>query len=218
MKEKLLDYILHHREKTLKFLVAFLFLLIALFILLGKDGNDEILIEGRETASIDEQHSDKEGEIAENPEPSEIFVHLSGAVKNPGVLKLSNGTRIYEAVELAGGLEPDADSAGINMARTLRDEEQIHIPKEGEIQANAALYPDAFNQPKGKETSPTGQVNINTADSPELQTLSGIGPSTAAKIIEYRQNSGPFRSIEQIKDVNGIGEKTYLQFKDKICI
>ena len=217
MKQKMMDYILHHREKTLKYLVAFLFILIALFILLGKNGDEELLIEGRENTSTVEQLAAEES-LEENPEPKEIFVHLSGAVNKPGVLKLSEGTRVYEAVEMAGGLEVDADSSGINLARTLQDEERIHIPREGEIQTNPVQYANPATQSMGGGTGQSGLININTADSAALQTLTGIGPSTAEKIMDYRQSSGPFRSIEQIKEVSGIGEKTYEKFKDKICI
>ena len=217
MKQKMMDYILHHREKTLKYLVAFLFILIALFILLGKNGDEELLIEGRENTSTVEQLAAEES-LEENPEPKEIFVHLSGAVNKPGVLKLSEGTRVYEAVEMAGGLEVDADSSGINLARTLQDEERIHIPRQGEIQTNPVQYANPATQSMGGGTGQSGLININTADSAALQTLTGIGPSTAEKIMDYRQSSGSFRSIEQIKEVSGIGEKTYEKFKDKICI
>jgi competence protein ComEA len=217
MKEKLRDYILHHREKTLKFLVAFLFIVIALFILLGKDSEQDILIQGREiTSNEDQQGAEKSQD--EDQEQAEIFVHLSGAVNKPGVLKLSEGTRVYEALEMAGGLEPDAVSYGINMARTLRDEEQIHIPREGEVQTSPVSNTNSTMQSMGGGTGQSGLININTADSAALQTLTGIGPSTAEKILDYRQSSGPFRSIEQIKEVNGIGDKTYEKFKDKICI
>ena len=217
MKQKMMDYILHHREKTLKYLVAFLFILIALFILLGKNGDEELLIEGRENTSTVEQLAAEESP-EENPEPKEIFVHLSGAVNKPGVLKLSEGTRVYEAVEMAGGLEVDADSSGINLARTLQDEERIHIPREGEVQTSPVLYTNNLMQSMVGGTGQSGLININSADSAALQTLTGIGPSTAEKIMDYRQSSGPFRSIEQIKEVSGIGEKTYEKFKDKICI
>jgi competence protein ComEA len=218
MKQKMMDYILHHREKTLKYLVAFLFILIALFILLGKDGEEEILIEGRENTSTEDQQLTEGESPGEAPESKEIFVHLSGAVNKPGVLKLSEGTRVYEAVEMAGGLGVDADSSGINLARTLQDEERIHIPREGEVQTNPVLYANPPMQSMGGGTGQSGLININTADSAALQTLTGIGPSTAEKILDYRQSSGPFRSIEQIKEVSGIGEKTYEKFKDKICI
>jgi competence protein ComEA len=218
MKQKMMDYILHHREKTLKYLVAFLFILIALFILLGKDGEEEILIEGRENTSTEDQQLTEGESPGEAPESKEIFVHLSGAVNKPGVLKLSEGTRVYEAVEMAGGLAVDADSSGINLARTLQDEERIHIPREGEVQTNPVLYANPPMQSMGGGTGQSGLININTADSAALQTLTGIGPSTAEKILDYRQSSGPFRSIEQIKEVSGIGEKTYEKFKDKICI
>lgn len=218
MKQKMMDYILHHREKTLKYLVAFLFILIALFILLGKDGEEEILIEGRENTSTEDQQLTEGESPDEAPEPKEIFVHLSGAVNKPGVLKLSEGTRVYEAVEMAGGLGTDADSSGINLARTLQDEERIHIPREGEVQTSPVLYANPPMQSMGGGTGQSGLININTADSAALQTLTGIGPSTAEKILDYRQSSGPFRSIEQIKEVSGIGEKTYQKFKDKICI
>lgn len=219
MKEKFLDYILHHREKSLKILVACIFLMIAVFILLGKEGENQLVIEGEEPLP-QEEFQEEAGSLDSkmDMENREIVVHVSGAVKRPGVLMLPEGSRIYEAIEKAGGLAPDSDTDGVNMARSLRDEEKIHIPREGESLETESGTSVSGNQSIWADPGKVHLININTADSSALQTLTGIGPSTAAKIIEYRQYSGPFRSTEQIKEVSGIGDKTYTKFKDKICI
>ena len=132
-----------------------------------------------------------------------ICVYVCGCVENPGVYYLPKGSRAVDALDAAGGLTEDADRAGVNLAQVLSDSEMIYFPKEGE----AAAY-----------EKQAGLVNINSADVKALSQLPGIGESKALSIIEYRENSGPFNSPEDIKNVPGIGDALYEKIKDLICV
>ena len=138
------------------------------------------------------------------------MVHISGAVKNPGILKINSSKRVVDALEMAGGATDDADLDRINLAAKLHDEEKIYIPKIGEVSNN-----EISSLVSSGENSNAGKININTADSTELQKIPGVGAKTAEKIINYRsQNS--FSSIEDIKNVDGIGDKKFESMKDYI--
>lgn len=139
-------------------------------------------------------------EIEQNNEPAILQVHVSGAVVNPGVYKLETGSRIIDAINAAGGFTADAIQDNLNLAKTIEDGEQIKVSTNTPAQSN------------------NGKININTADLSQLQTLNGVGPSTAQKIIDYRNSNGSFKAIEDIKKISGIGDKTYAKFSDKICV
>jgi len=149
-----------------------------------------------------------------------IFVDFGGAVKSPMLAELPDGSRVDDAIQAAGGLKQEADMSNINRAEFLLDGQKIYIPSlamdaDGNVIEGAAAsgVPDAANGSSG-----SGKVNINTADSTQLQTLNGVGPATAQKIIDYRQSNGSFASVEDIKNVSGIGEKTFEKLKDYITI
>lgn len=140
---------------------------------------------------------------------SEIKVHVAGEVKKPGLYKLEEGARINDAVDAAGGFTDNADKDSLNLAKLVEDGEQIMIPAKGGAESTAGSSSSATNN---------GKVNINTADLATLQTLNGVGPSTAQKIIDYRNANGKFKSIDDLKKISGIGEKTFAKFKDQICV
>lgn len=161
-------------------------------------------------------------------ETKKIIVHVSGAVQNEGVIELEENSRIADAIEKAGGFREDAYTKDVNLAYKLEDGMKIYIPtieeKENEktnvivesnieTENNNSSYSNASD---GKNTN--SKVNINTASKEELDTLPGIGPSTAEKIINYRKENGKFKSIEGIKDVSGIGDSKYENIKDMIEI
>lgn len=149
-------------------------------------------------------------------EPEEILIEIKGQVNAPGVFEMPAGSRLHDAVALAGGFLPDADNLTLNMAMKLTDEMSIYVPKLGE----EASAPPIVSQPAGTAAigSQGGAVNINTADEADLTTLTGIGPSKAAAIIAHREDNGPFVSIEALKDVTGIGDKTFEALKDSISV
>ncbi len=151
-------------------------------------------------------------------------VFVSGAVVSPGVYELEIGARVSDAVDAAGGFTDSAEQAAINQASIIRDGQQIAIPTHDEV-ANGTYGISGYHGLDKAEESyadtgsqATQQVNINTADVQTLDTLPGIGPTTAEKIIAYRKENGPFRTTEELKNVSGIGESKYQDLVKRICI
>ena len=150
-----------------------------------------------------------------------IIIDIAGAVVSPGVYELESDARVGEALEKASGLSEKADkdwiAKNLNLAQKLSDGAKLYIPFKGELGSAAGggmvagVSQDAANPQSGK-------ININTASAGELETLPGIGPSYAQKIIDYRTSSGRFTAIEDIKKVPGIGEKTFQKIKDLITV
>ena len=150
------------------------------------------------------------------PTPRPLCVYVSGAVARPDVYELPPDSIVKDAIEAAGGPTGEADLNRINLARRVQDEEQIYVPQKGEESL-------PVSSPSGPSvSSPSSQkgdkVNINTATAEELDTLPGVGPSIAQRIIDYRTTHGPFQSIEDIKEVKGIGDATFEELKDKITV
>lgn len=140
--------------------------------------------------------------------PTEATVYISGAVMQPGVMKVPTGTRIIDVVDLAGGLAQGADVSKLNLAQPVKDGMHIKVP--GEIPGKSV---------HSNNSKPVGdKVNINTASKIELDTLPGIGQSLAQKIIDYREANGTFHDIADLKKVSGITEKRFNKIKDKITI
>lgn len=153
-------------------------------------------------------------------ENAKIYIHVTGEIINPGVYMLNEGDRIKDAIEKAGGITKDADINNINLAYKLSDGQKIKIPNVNEknnIIENYITENDGTNiivQEKNDEKNK--KININNASQAELETLTGIGPSTASKIIQYRKINGKFKKIEEIKNVTGIGESKYEEIKNDI--
>ena len=145
---------------------------------------------------------------------TEIYVQVDGAVKKPGVYTFSEESRVYELIEAAGGLLPEAYDLGINQAKRLADGEKIYVYTKEEIE-NGAGTTDIQN-PQGQTDD--GKININTASVEELVTLSGIGETRAKDIIAYRNAHGAFSSPEDLKNVSGIGDSTYNKIADAIIV
>lgn len=202
-----------------------IFLLFPLYVLTACTSRNDMLLEleTQDNALQSGTLPSDAGEAADEqnmPEdlPEDIFVHICGAVVNPGVYVLSAGSRIFEGIEAAGGFSEDACEDFINLAQTLQDGQRIVIPTVEE--AEAATQNSAYQEQwLPEETqSADGRVNINTASEQELSAISGIGAGKAAAIIQYRQENGSFSSIEDIMKVSGIKEGTYEKIKDKITI
>lgn len=160
----------------------------------------------------------KEIQIAENLEPTkkEITVYISGQVKTPAVVTLEDNGKLLavDAINAVGGLTEMADTEIINLAEPLTDGQHIHIPtKEIIFQEFPAATPN-----KSAHFAQGDLININTADEIELQKIRGVGKVIAGRIIEYRTNNGAFQSIEEIKKVRGIGDKTFEKMKDTITV
>ncbi len=137
-----------------------------------------------------------------------IYVDMKGAIQNPGVYKFEQSSRLFQAIQKAGGLLEDADQNAVNQSLLLQDEQVIYIPKIGET------IPSSVNTPQAEEDDEL--INLNTATLEELQSLPGVGPSTAQKIIDFREINGDFSTIEDIVNVPGIGESTLNEIKNLI--
>ena len=135
-----------------------------------------------------------------------IFVHVLGAVERPGLYELADGARAVDAVAAAGGFTDVADQSGINLARFVTDGEQLRVPAIGEVPVAAP------------GTTVGGLVNLNTADSATLETLPRVGPALAGRIIDWREANGGFGSIDDLKSVTGIGDKTFDGLKDLVTV
>ena len=141
-----------------------------------------------------------------------IIVHVVGAVRNPGVYELPSGARGIDAVRAAGGLGPHADPLAINLAALLTDGAQLIVPRTVSVTGGGAAAAEAST------ASGVDKININTADQAALESLPGIGPSLAQRIIEHRDTNGPFGSIQDLLDVSGIGEKTLANLEPYITV
>lgn len=149
-----------------------------------------------------------------------IFIDIKGAVVYPNIYEMTSGQRLYDVVEKAGGFTEHADQNQVNLAQRLQDEMVIYIPMKGEdVPEHLALSP-VTPAGKGDETGgeETQKININTADAAGLTTLNGIGEKKARMIIDYREEQGPFIAVEDIKNVSGIGEKSFENLKDSITV
>lgn len=144
-----------------------------------------------------------------------IYVYICGAVAEPGVYQIPEGSRLFEAVDAAGGMLEEAEYASQNLARVLQDGEQIRILTKEEAKC---LNKTEISMQAGNTTESKGLVNINTASVQELTTLTGIGESRAQAIVEYREANGFFKSIDGIKNVTGIKDGLFEKIKDKITV
>jgi competence protein ComEA len=164
-------------------------------------------------------------EAAASPSAApDVLVYVCGAVRSPGVVHLPAGARVADALEQAGGATPKAELSAVNLAAKVTDGQQIVVPERGTTAPAAAA---AGATAGGAATSagsgaaaavPGALVNINTASLAELDTLQGVGPSTAQKIIDYRTSSGGFKTIDDIKNVPGIGDAKFAALKDFITV
>lgn len=142
--------------------------------------------------------------------PVEAVVHVAGAVMNPGVYRLAAGSRVVDAVLAAGGLQADANSDAVNLAQVLRDGDRIYLPHAGEpvsIPYGVTVSPGGAGAGTGSTAagSATGPIDLNRATAEQLDLLPGVGPSTAAAIISYRDQHGPFSTVDDLSNVRGIG-------------
>ena len=157
-----------------------------------------------------------ENNMVEQSDGGKIVVHIEGEVEKPGVYELKKDSRVYDAIDAAGGLLKDADRRRINLAKKIIDEEYIYIANKNEEDMGIS-YRDNLLIPTGTIEN-TNLININRANIMELKELPGIGDVLAGRIIEYRNEKGGFKSIEEIKNVSGIGDKKFSDIKDKVTI
>ena len=218
-------------------LIVIIILLLVVYYIYYKNSNiykeleessnlEELITYEEETKKQQTQLEDnKREESTENKEM--IIVHITGEVNNWGVIELEKGARVIDAVNKAGGFTDDADTEKINLAYEVTKCTQIYIPSKNAEKENTNFTQDYITEesgnnvimePNNTEKANKSLININNATQTELETLPGIGPSIALKIILYREENGNFSSIEEIKNVSGIGENKFENIKQLICI
>jgi competence protein ComEA len=144
--------------------------------------------------------------------PPKVMVDVAGGVKSPGLYELPANSRVMDAITAAGGTRPGTDTSDINLARIIKDGEQIYV--DPVIAINSNLNGGSTRVIKRK----SGPININRATAGELDALPGIGPVIASRIIEYRKTNGPFASVDDLQKVSGIGVAKFAQFKSKVRV
>ena len=210
------------KKKIVLFIIIIITLGIAYYTYTIKI-NDQFNIE-EQNLEVEENKIKESNKIEE--ETTKIVVHVSGAVRNEGIVELKEKSRIADAIEMVGGVTEDAYMKDVNLATILEDGMKIYIPTKEEVEKQRENTNDSVSKDTNLDIYNNGsntrkknnKVNINTATKEELDTLPGIGESTANKIISYREEKGNFKSIEEIKEVSGIGDSKYEQIKNLIEI
>lgn len=163
---------------------------------------------------------EEDQEVDDNIIENKIVIHITGEVEEEGVIELEKGARISDAIEEAGGTTEEADLSNVNLAYSLSDGQKVKIPNINEKDEEIIVAEEKAGDNiiiegnKSKEE----KININKAAQTEIETLPGIGPSTALKIINYRNEHGKFKNIEDIKNVSGIGDSKFENIKEYICV
>lgn len=197
--------------------------------MLGAGGSDET-IDGAEVpaglrstsapTSASDPTSGLGAESETRGETAALFVHVLGAVARPGLYELAAGTRVMDAVAAAGGFSSTADPGGVNLARELSDGEQLYVPVVGEVPP-----PDAGGGTGGASggagspgAASAGPIDLNRATLAELDTLPRIGPSLAQRILDWRDANGGFTSVDELREVSGIGDKTFESLRELVTV
>ncbi|KPL87989.1 hypothetical protein SE16_10775 [Ardenticatena maritima] len=154
---------------------------------------------------------------APTPTLAPLTVYVSGAVHAPGLYTVPPNSRIADAIAAAGDFSSDAVPEAINLALPLADGMHIHVPAQGEADAPPVVS-SGSGAPSGQASAASGLVNINTATVAELDTLPGIGPSIAQRIIDYREQNGAFQTVDELKNVKGIGDKTFAEIAPLVTV
>lgn len=204
--------ILNKKQKTIMaIIIAIMLAVIGYYIINKTEKYDYSELE--KTSNAEEQEDEEK-----DKEEEKIIIHITGEVEEGGVIELEKGARISDAIEEAGGTTEEADLSNVNLAYSLSDGQKIKIPNINEENKETIVEEKAGEDIiiEGNK-SEEEKININKATQTEIETLPGIGPSTALKIINYRNEHGKFEKIEDIKNVSGIGDSKYENIKEYIC-
>ncbi|HEX8100312.1 MAG TPA: ComEA family DNA-binding protein, partial [Actinomycetota bacterium] len=160
-------------------------------------------------------------ETSPSPSPTAVMVYVSGWVRHPGVYEFQSGDRVVDAIERAGGAKDGADLNALNLAAFLTDAQQILVMKKGEAGPPATTTGSGGSggtATGGPAGAPGALVNLNTATLDQLETLPGIGPALGQRIIDYREQHGPFRTVDDLLDVSGIGDQRLADLRDQVTV
>lgn len=206
---------LNKKQKIIIAIVAAIALIFIGYCIINKAGKLEYV-----NLETEESYEEEENKIEEKEEEKEeyIIVHITGAVEKQGIVEIKKDARISDVIKKAGGITKEADLSKINLAYAVKDGQKIYVPNINDKKDVEYITEKAGEEVIEEEKGKTEKVNINTATQTELETISGIGPSTALKIINYRTENGKFKKIEDITNVPGIGEAKFKSIKDSITI
>ena len=219
---------LDNKKKIIISAVLLLILVVAfaIYMIIENENHSELDLENE----VLEQNTENAGNIANlevvneiAEEKEKIAVHITGEVKKGGIIYLNQGARIVDAIKEAGGETKQADLSQVNLAYELQDGQKIYIPNKKEkisqyITENSGNNVIIEDSNTSTQKGGSGKVNINTANQSELDRLPGIGPSLAERIIEYREENGNFKNIEDLQNVKGIGDAKFADIKDKVTV
>ncbi len=218
--KKVKDLIEENKDKLKIVALPFIVVVAILFFWFSGNQDDDIKIaKGEHKVLSNETYEEKDLDSVNKVDVKrEIYVDIGGAVTKPGVYKVNTGTRLFQVIEMAGGLLGNAITDDINQAKEVFDGEKVIIPDETSQKISTEVSNENNRNYGNNMSEANGKININSADSATLQEIPGIGPSKADKIIEYRTNVGPFKTIEDIKNISGIGDKTFETIKEFIIV
>ncbi len=211
---------LNNKQKIILFIILLIMVFTILYYFIFYQNNSENYSYIEDNIENTNTISSENNQIVE--EENYIIIHVAGSVKNPGIIKLKYGARIIDAIEAAGGLTEDANINDVNLAYILEDAQKLYIPNKNDDLYNGEILSSTNGEKIIDEIDSSInnnlKININTAKQTELESLPGIGPSIALKIIEYRNEHGNFTSIEDIKNVSGLGDSKFNNIKDFIFV
>lgn len=186
------------------------------------ENEQENSMQSADNTNVTDDGNDIDNTNQVTEEVVEIAVHITGEVKKQGLIYLKEGSRVADAIEKAGGETKNADLSQINLAYVLQDGQKIYVPNKNEKISQYITGNSGNNDTEENNTSNSSKedskVNINTANQSELDSLPGIGPSIAQKIIDYREENGNFKTIEELQNVKGIGDSKYEEIKDRVTV
>ena len=186
------------------------------------ESEQENSMQSADNTNVTDDGNDIDNTNQVTEEVVEIAVHITGEVKKQGLIYLKEGSRVADAIEKAGGETKNADLSQINLAYVLQDGQKIYVPNKNEKISQYITGNSGNNDTEENNTSnlskKDSKVNINTANQSELDSLPGIGPSIAQKIIDYREENGNFKTIEELQNVKGIGDAKYEEIKDRVTV
>lgn len=169
-----------------------------------------------DSSALEQGQLSAEAEASSSPTQSAVIVHVAGAVKEPGIVELRPGDRVVDALRAAGGATSKADLGALNLARPVTDGEQVYVPLPGESPPAPAAV--AGSSGGGGGVGSDGVVDLNTADAQALDSLPGVGPVLAERILDWRLEHGRFTSVDELAEVSGIGDKLLSQIREKVRV
>ena len=187
------------------------FLLVRLFT--GDDGSAAVTVEPEPSAPAAAKPA---APGAPAPAGAPVWVHVAGEVRRPGVYRVPRGARVHEAVQLAGGLTSRAEQTGVNLVARVTDGQQVIVPRRGAVPVAAGGTGSGAAGASGSGAAPGAKVSLATATVEQLDGIDGIGPTLAKRIVEYRDQHGGFRSVDELRQVDGIGEKRFQSLREAV--